>query len=136
MLSIPDFSRTEKKDPKRFVIDGYTYECSPVLPAGATRDLARITRLNATAANGDNAAQEEAGMEVVQALGDFMDAIMLPDSAAEFAKRIRDPLNPIDDEQIGKIVVWLIGEYGDRPTMQPSPALAGQSTTQPSTDGA
>jgi len=74
---------------------------------------------------------------MVEILGDFMDAVMFPESAKEFAERIRDPLHPIDDTQIGEIVIWLIQEYGERPTNPPSLSLPGRTETgQSSTDGA
>jgi hypothetical protein len=133
--NIPDFSRLEVKEPKRFIIDDITYECSPVLPAGGTRTLAKLTRLQRLSA-AEPADQDEYGLDIVEQLGEFMDTIMLPDSAKQFAERIRDPLHPIDDEQIGKIIVWLIGEYGGRPTNPPSPSSDGRNEIPVSTDGA
>lgn len=125
-VQVPDFSRKEVPEPKRFTIDGFTYECSGVLPAGATRDLAKLSRIANTANIAD----------MVETLGAFMDSVMYPTSAKEFAERIRDPLHPIDDSQIGDIVMWLIREYGDRPTNPPSPSSAGRTETgTSSTDG-
>lgn len=127
-IAIPDFSRTgPTPDPKRFAIDGYTYECSAILPAGATRDLARLAKLHGS----------DDIVGIIAVLGDFMDAVMLPASAKEFAARIRDPEHPIDDTQIGQIVVWLIREYGGRPTSPPLSSSDGRiSTGITSTDGA
>lgn len=124
---VPDFSRTRPSEqPKRFRIDGVVYECAPILPAGATRDLARLAKLHGT----DNV------IGMVEVLGDFMDAVMYPDSALEFATHMRDPVNPIDDEQISQIVVWLIREYGGRPTSPPLSSSDGRIPTgSTSTDG-
>lgn len=128
ITGLPDFSRKgAAPEPKRFVIDGYVYECTAILPAGATRDLARLARLHGT----DNV------ISMIEVLGDFMDAVMLPECAKEFAARIRDPEHPIDDNQIGEIVVWLIREYGGRPTSPPLSSSDGRIPTgSTSTDGA
>lgn len=108
-VEVPDFSAPPERPtaPKPFKIDGVVYECAPVLPAGATRDLAKLASMHKT--------NNLIGM--IEVLGNFMDAIMLESSAKEFAARIRSADKPIDDEQIGRIVVWLLKEYsGGRPT--------------------
>lgn len=119
--ALPDFSAKDRStEPKRFKIDNYVYECAAVLPAGATRDLAKLARM-----------QEKGNVpEMIGVLGDFMDAVMYPTSALEFASRIRDPINTIDDAQIGDIVVWLVKEYGGgRPTTPPSRSARGRKST-------
>lgn len=112
MADMPDFTVAHPTEPKRFRVDGDVFECAAVLPAGASRDLVSI-------AGADLHTQ-------VTLLGSFLDSVMLPDSAERFARRMRDPLHPITDDQVGDVIVWLIKEYGKRPTT-PSPSSASGS---------
>lgn len=110
--AIPNFDRDPNAPttPKRFSCDGEVFECAPVLPAGATRDLAKLAKATSN--------------EQVILFGDFLDTIMLPDSAQRFAKRLRDTENPITDKQVSRVVMHLIRAYGHRPT---TPASSSQN---------
>lgn len=124
-MTMPDFSRAREK-PLQFTIDGDVFDAVAVLPAGATRALIAMT-----------AGDENDGVTKIEKMGEFMDIVLLPASAVLFAARMKDPVRPIDDEQIGEVCMWLVEQYGSRPTMPPTPSDGGRriiGTT--STDGA
>lgn len=99
-----DFTDTDRPtEPIRFTVDGDTFECAAVLPAGAGYDLV------AAATSGDKG-------QMVALAGASLDAIMLPESARRFAQRMRDPERPITDAQVGAILRWLTEQYSARPT--------------------
>lgn len=115
---IPNFARQEPENmtPVKFKVDGELFECAPVgmLPAGATRDLASLARADKN--------------QQVILFGSFIDAVMMPESAARFAQRLRDPQNPVLNRQISEIIVFLIRTYGDRPTVPVSSSVNGAGT--------
>ncbi len=127
-MTMPDFSKP-RVEPLRFTIDGDVFECAGSLPAGGTRVLANLVAVQSS----DDEGKAIAGL---QALGDFLDVVMLPESAKLFAERMKDPVRPITDEQIGDITDYLMESYGRRPTVPSTPSPDGRlSTGQISTDG-
>jgi hypothetical protein len=71
--------------------------------------------------------------EMVEALRRVIEMVLHPDSLALFRKRMGDPQNPIDMEQLDNVVTWLFEEYGMRPTIEPSNSLVGGSPVVPGT---
>lgn len=118
MTAIPDFTR-KRDEPLRFTIDGDTFECAPVLPAAGTRLLLALAET----------VEGSAGSAQIAMIGDFLDTVMLPESAERFAARMKDPARPIDDDQIGDVLKWLVERYGQRPTVPPTPSDGGRPTT-------
>lgn len=126
-MTAPDFSKP-RKEPLRFTIDGDEFACAATLPAAATNLLVEMAAL------GDDPAAvgRQLGM-----IGDLLDMVLTPESAELFAARTRDPVRPIDYEQIGQVVKWLTEQYAARPTMPSTPSAGGRDESGiSSTDGA
>ena len=105
-----DFSRKRKR--LTFTIDGDTFEAASVLPADV---FAEFVTLYNDRVEVDTIAQQ-LGM-----LKQALELALLPDSWQRFSARLADKTNPIDDDQLSDVVLWLLEEYGLRPT-QPSPS--------------
>jgi len=111
---IPNFSEPHKP-PKKFRIDDDVFECAPELPAGASTFLVKMSRA------GD--------MERVAMLGDFLDMIVLPESAERFAARMISPKEPITISQLLKVIEFLMETYTGRPTQPSSSSADGLTPT-------
>lgn len=116
MSEIKDFTEDRSSlKPKQFRIDDDLFECAPLLPAGATTYLASMMKAD--------------DVQRVVMLGELLDMIVLPESAQRFAARLKDPLNPISNNQLGAIVKWMLEEYGLFPTQQSSNSAPGPTPT-------
>ncbi|MFJ8538184.1 hypothetical protein [Streptomyces sp. NPDC093591] len=104
-----DFSRKRKRLP--FTIEGDTFEAAPALPGDVFAEF--VTLYNNT---GDTETYQQQHDLLKQAL----ELALLPESWQRFAARLKDKERPIDDDQMSDVVLWLLEEYGMRPT-QPSP---------------
>jgi len=102
------FSSPTGGEPVTFDLDGQTYECIALLPAGFGLDILRY---------GSSKAAE------------FFDVIMLPASAERFAAAIRDPEHPVPQETLDEVIRWLVEVYTGRPTGPPSGSSNGGPTT-------
>lgn len=121
-MDIPDFSRP-KTEPLRFRIDQDVFECAATLPAAGTRLLVTM------AAAGDATIDTAVASAQLSMLGDFLDMVLMPESAKRFAERMGDPGNPINDDQISAVLKWLVEQYGQRPTMPPTASDGGRPAT-------
>lgn len=114
-----DFSR--KRRPVYFTISEVTYHCVKALPADELQEM--MNRLR-----GSNVDDTNAVARVI----DVLQVCMIGDSHAALVTKIKtDRDDPIDLEQLGEIVEWLVEVYTNRPT-KPS---SGSSTGSPSDDG-
>ncbi len=104
-----DFSRP--RPPLDFTIDGDTFHAARVLPGDVFAEF--VTLYNST---GDTETYQQQHDMLKQAL----QLALLDESWQRFAARLADKANPIDDDQMSDVVLWLLEEYGMRPT-QPSP---------------
>lgn len=113
---VPSFDRDPDlpTKPIPLVLDGERFLCVPVIPAGATQDLARLSKAS--------------NNEQVVLFGQFLDTVLLPESAARFAQRIRQHDTAITNRQINQAVVYLVEKYGLRPTTPVSPSHNGATT--------
>lgn len=103
-----DFSR--KRTRLTFTVDGEEFEAAPALPGDIYAEF--VTRYNGTAAT-DTYQQQHDLMKSA------LELVLLPDSYSRFADRLKDRANPIDDDQMADVVLYLLEAYGLRPT-QPS----------------
>lgn len=103
-----DFSRTRKR--LDFTIDADTFEAAAVLPGDVFAEF--VTLYNSTSDAEDY--QQSHNM-----LKRALELALFPESFQRFTSRLKDKTNPIDDEQMSDVVLWLLEEYGLRPT-QPS----------------
>jgi hypothetical protein len=57
-----------------------------------------------------------------------------PDSYRLFLSRLKDPLKPIDADQLDEVTTWLFEQYGMRPTQPPANSSGGDSDQAPGID--
>lgn len=103
-----DFSR--KRTSKIFTIDGETFEAAAAIPGEV---FAEFTKRYASL--GEDATWAES----YEALRSALELVLLPDSYKRLHARFKDLTQPVDLDQMADIVLWLMDEYGMRPT-QPS----------------
>lgn len=111
---VKDFSQARER--LLFKIDGDVFEAAAALP-GKT-----LARFAGRFGDIDKVAPEQQLDAITDALG----MVLLPGSAALFAKRLEDLTNPISLEQASDVITWLLERYGMRPTEPSSPSSAGQ----------
>jgi hypothetical protein len=111
---VKDFSQARER--LVFRIDTDMFEAAAALP-GKT-----LARFAGRFADIDKVPPEQQLNAITDALG----MVLLPDSAALFAKRLEDLTNPISLEQASDVITWLLERYGMRPTEPSSPSSAGQ----------
>lgn len=118
MAATPPAARDFSKKRKRldFTIDTDTFDAAVALPGDIYAEF--VTLYNKT---GD----VETYQDQHDLLKSALQLALLPESWDRFAARLKDKTRPIDDDQMADVVLWLLEEYGMRPT-QPS---------QPSSDG-
>lgn len=118
MAAAPPAARDFSKKRKRltFTIEPDTFEAAPVLPGDVFAEF--VTLYN-------DRADVDTYQEQHDLLKQALALALLPDSWQRFADRLKNKNSPIDDDQMADVVLWLLEEYGLRPT-QPS---------QPSSDG-
>jgi hypothetical protein len=104
-----DFSKKRKR--LDFTIEDDTFEAAPALPGDVFAEF--VTLYNST---GDTETYQQQHDLLKQAI----ELALLPESWERFAARLKDKERPIDDDQMSDVVLWLLEEYGMRPT-QPSP---------------
>jgi hypothetical protein len=104
-----DFSRQRKR--LTFTMDGDTFEAAPALPGDIYAEF--VTLYNSTG-------ETDTYQEQHDLLKRALQLALLDDSFQRFTARLKDKTKPIDDDQMADVVIWLLEEYGMRPT-QPSP---------------
>lgn len=114
-----DFSK--RRTPKTFTIDGDTFEVASVLPAEVFVEF--TTRFG-------EFQESDTWADNFRALDLAIKLVMLPDSYTLLRKRLGDVANPIELEQMADIVLWLIDEYGLRPTQPPSDSSDGSPSPE------
>jgi hypothetical protein len=103
-----DFSK--KREPVEFQIDDDIFTAPSILPVPSMQELAEVA--NAIKVETDNA-------KLFQRITEVFDAVLTETSAKRFRQRVTSKEEPIDVEQLVDIMLWLLEEYGLRPT-QPS----------------
>lgn len=99
--------------PVRFRIDGEDFYAAAVIPADVWGDLAQF------AATQDSKAR-------VEAIGSFMDSVLLPESRDRLAERMKSTEEPMSLDEVADVLTYLVQEvYGKRPT--------GPSSASPAT---
>lgn len=118
-MATRDFSR--KRENITFTIDGEVFEAVPALPGDVLAEFAvRFTGTEDTDDLSVRLSQWKAALELV----------LQPESYARFTARMKDPERPIELEQSSEIIVWLLEQYGMRPTQPPSPSSDGSPSQE------
>lgn len=115
-----DFTVEPKPDLEFQINDDVFYAVGDT-PGGVVLDLAEM-------------ADKSEGQAKTSAITDFLDSVLLPESAVLFSTRLRDPENPITFAQIVSVFEWLLEEYmggveAGRPTQEVSSSSVGRRTT-------
>lgn len=116
-----DFTR--KRERVTFTIDGDTFEAAPALPGQTLTEFARRF-----ADVGSASAEDRLGI-----ITDALSMVLLPDSSALFTKRFSDLENPIELDQASDVLIWLMEQYGLRPTQPSSVSASGSPSLEPGT---
>jgi hypothetical protein len=117
-----DFSRVRK--PVEFVIDGDQFDCMQAIPAETLLEITtEFEKLDET----EDSAQMMAAMKSV------LRKFLLPRSCEKFLGRMGDPEHPIELPQVNEVLMWLMEQYGLRPTKQSSESADGLPDLAPGT---
>lgn len=111
---VVDFqTRGAVEAPKPFRVDGELYLCAPALPGHIMENVSEYA--------------EAQGQRRMKLIGEFLEAVLLPESAARYAERMRSAVEPITIEEAAAHVMHLLREvYGvTRPSATPSSSPAG-----------
>jgi hypothetical protein len=108
-----DFTRARER--LQFTIDDDTFEATPALPGQTLTEFARrFTDIQN--------APTESKLHIIT---DVLSMVLLPDSAALFSKRFSDLKSPIELDQATDVLVWILEQYGLRPTRPSSSSASG-----------
>lgn len=121
MATTPMDFTTDPVPPISFKVDDDIFYAAGEAPGGTVTDLALASR-----GVGDD---EDDDGEQLQVAMSFFDQVLLPESADLFARRLRDPEQPISLQKAMKIFAWLMGRYTDFPTQEPSSSPTGSKPT-------
>lgn len=113
-----DFSRPRTE--KKFQIDGDVFEAAPAIPGDVLAEFG--TRFDSFS--------REPGADRLSILSDALELILFPESFARLKTRLRDQTNPVELAQLSDIIVWLLEEYGLRPTQPSSASPDGQPSPE------
>ncbi len=117
-----DFTKPRKR--LTFTIDADTFEAASVIPGDVFAEF--ITTSNG---RGDVDDYQQTHDMLKHALS----LVLLPDSYKRFTARLKDHANPIDDDQMGDVLLWLLEEYGMRPTQPSQPSSDGPASPESGT---
>jgi len=118
-----DFSRQRKR--LIFTIDEDTFEAATMLPGDVFAEFVSLH---------DGRAEAEDYQQQRDMLKQALSLALFPDSYELFASRLRDKKRPIDDNQLADVVMWLIEEYGMRPTEPSEPSSDGPASPESGTN--
>lgn len=123
MGDLKDFSKKRKR--LQFTVDDDTFEAAAAIPAEVMIQFAeRVSTSDPSAMS----PKEQVGI-----FREMLETVLLPESMAVMRKRMADPRNPVDMEQLDSIITWLFEEYGMRPTQESSNSSVGDSVPEPGT---
>lgn len=128
MEPMKSFSRNRPKI--QFDIDGDVFTAAPGLPAGTLAEFG--------IGYADALSETSSIKDQFDALSSVIRLVLLPESYERFTARLTDSERPIDLEQLNEVIVWLLEQYGLRPTEPSSDSSSGPPALEPgtsSTDG-
>ncbi len=115
---------TKKRKRLDFQIDDDTFEAASVLPGDVFAEFVSV--YNSTV-------DSETYQQQHDMLKHALELALLPDSWKRFDERLRDKANPIDDDQMSDVILWLLEEYGMRPTQPSRPSSDGPASPESGT---
>jgi hypothetical protein len=105
-------------DPVTFSLNNQTFSARPAIQGAFL--LHFVTQ-----------ADSDSGGQAAEALMNFYQRVLLPESWERFEKLINDPDTIVSIEQLSEIVGWLVSEYTKRPTTGSSSSSPGPLTVGP-----
>ena len=102
------------REPLSFKLYGEEFHCVPAIQGKVLLDLVK------KASNPNDAG---AAAEVVDG---FFEKVLMPESLERFNNLLDDPNRIVTVETLSEITGWLVGEYSERPTMEPERSSNGQ----------
>jgi hypothetical protein len=116
-----DFSRD--RELINFTIDGDKFDCVPAIPAKTLMEM-----------TSDFAGMDDDDpTQAIKAMMTVLEKFLLPASFALFERRMGDQARPIEFPQVNDVIMWLMEQYGMRPTEQSEPSAAGLPLPEPGT---
>lgn len=110
---VKDFTKKRSRIP--FQIDNDRFEAAAAIPAGTlVQFVVKFSDL-----------QNMTVDKKVSVLSEVLEMVLTKESYSRLQERLTDPDEPVDLDQLNEIIVWLLGEYGLRPTQQSSPSQVG-----------
>lgn len=114
-VDFKDFGR-KRKTIAFSIGEDNVFSCVPALSLPAMQEIAGL-------------AQDFTVETAVDHFVDFFNLVLVPESAAKFEDKMRnDRLDPIDQEQALDIMLWVLEQYGVRPTQPSSDSSDGSQT--------
>lgn len=110
------FTKKKKSEPVTFELDGDLFECVKKMPVELTKQISGLKNAESTVARLDM-------------LIDMVRNLLRESSLELFNNRLNNKDEPIDIEEIGEIVEWLVEVYTGRPLV-PSEDFVNGSTTE------
>lgn len=117
-----DFSRKRKR--LHFTIDDDTFDAAEALPGDVFAEMVALY---------NSATDVETFQDQHDLVKKALELALLPESWQRYAARLKDKTRPIEDDQTSEIVMWLMEEYGLRPTQQSQPSSDGPPNPEPGT---
>lgn len=115
---------TKKRKRLDFRIDDDIFEAASGLPGDVFAEF--VTLYNSTG-------EVETYQEQHELLKRALSLVLLDESYNRFAARLQDKARPIDDDQMSDVVIWLLEEYGNRPTQPSQPSSDGPASPESGT---
>jgi hypothetical protein len=112
-----DFSRPHKR--LNFTIDDDEFEAAPRLPGDIYAEF--VTTYSSTS-------ETTTYQEQHDILKRALSLVLHDESYTRFAARLADKKHPIDDDQMGDVIIWLLEEYAGRPTQPSSDSSDGPAS--------
>lgn len=119
---VKDFGRARKPIP--FNVDVDQFQAAVALPAEV---FVEFTTKFA------NAEESDTWAENYGHLRDALELVLLEESFTRLNARFRDKERPVELEQMADIIMWLLEQYGLRPTQPSSDSSDGQPSPEPGT---
>lgn len=117
-----DFSRKRKR--LNFTIDDDEFDAAIALPGDVFAEMVALY---------NSADDVQSFQEQHDLLKKALEVALLPESWQRFAGRLKDKTRPIEDDQMSEVVMWLLEEYGMRPTQPSQPSPDGPSSPESGT---
>lgn len=115
MTDVKSFAKNRKRIPFRVDDSGDVFEAAPAIPAEILAEFAsRFSSLDGTDTS-----------KSFQTIVEVLELVLLPDSFTRLRARMSDRENPVEIDQLNDLILWLLGEYGLRPTQPSSDSSAG-----------